>query len=585
MESRFRPHRPSGWGSTAWESTRASPFSNTASAWRVIRHPLRSPFTVSLIISLFLVSTANLSLWSSLFALESASMLNWHFLVATAVVLVASLHLILSTLTFKRVFKPAIIAICLFSSVSASFMDAYGVIIDEPMIHNVLETNRIEAVDLFSTQLLAYIVLIGVVPSALLLRFQIFYPTGWRAARSRTMTLVAAAAALLAAVGSDFKTFAICGREQKELRMRVNPVYPVYSMLRVLTRNNPPAATVSQIARDATRPYRTSSSKRRVLLLVVGETARAANFSLNGYARTTNPRLSRLQIINFSQAQACGTSTSVSVRCMFSRLNQEDFDRKRADSQENILDVLLRSGVSISWRDNDSGCKGVCNRVPTREFRRAQFKELCPYEECFDEVLLRDLESELLSGESDSLIVLHPRGSHGPAYYKRTPAAFKEFMPECSSNSVHSCTKSAIVNAYDNTILYTDHLLAELIRLLEQHQETLAGGVFYVSDHGESLGEHWLYLHGLPTAIAPDEQTHVPFLFWLSPTLRSQLRLDLACFTRRSHQPVSHDNVFDSLLGFFDVNTRLYDRSLDVFAQCRPEPEPGESTLALEGRS
>jgi lipid A ethanolaminephosphotransferase len=188
----------------------------------------------------------------------------------------------------------------------------------------------------------------------------------------------------------------------------------------------------------------------------------------------------------------------------------------------------------------------------------------------FDANLLEGLQAKIDQFQGDAVVVLHMMGSHGPAYYKRYPSAFEQFQPACRESQFSRCTQPQIVNSYDNTILYTDHILARLIELLQSYDsKSMATAMIYLSDHGESLGESNLYLHGLPYAFAPDVQKHVPMLLWLSPGFRADLKLDVACLQQRKHAAASHDNFFHSVLGLLDVRTKVYQSALDVFAACR----------------
>lgn len=310
--------------------------------------------------------------------------------------------------------------------------------------------------------------------------------------------------------------------------------------------------------------FRADCGPASVLVLVVGETARAREFAFNGYERDTNPQLANRGVIDFPDVQACGTSTSESLPCIFSSLGQNNFNRDRASHQENLLDILQRLGVTVLWRDNNSGSKGVADRVGYEELSRQTDAGLCIRGNCFDEILLRDLDRRLVEATGDMLIVLHMKGSHGPSYYKRTPPAFKVFSPECSMDNIQDCSRESIVNAYDNSILYTDHVLSRVIDLLKA--QNYATAMLYVSDHGESLGENGLYLHGLPYALAPGEQTQVPMIFWASDAFIKQKSLDVASLEARRQTPYSHDFIFHSVLGLFGVGSEVYRPELDIFA-------------------
>ena len=271
----------------------------------------------------------------------------------------------------------------------------------------------------------------------------------------------------------------------------------------------------------------------------------------------------------YPQASSCGTSTAYSVPCMFSALGKAGFSRAKAKAQENVLDVVHRVGVEVLWEDNNAGCKGVCARVPSEERFRETREPLCRDGECLDEILLTDFENGRFFDGRDRLVVLHQMGSHGPAYARRHPSGFAPFQPECQLDNVQACSREQIVNAYDNTIAYTDHVLASLIKRLQARSRDADVMLLYVSDHGESLGERGLYLHGLPEALAPREQTHVPLLVWMPPATQQALHVDAECLKTASVRAVSHDNLFSTLLGLFRIETRIYQPALDLFDGCR----------------
>jgi lipid A ethanolaminephosphotransferase len=232
------------------------------------------------------------------------------------------------------------------------------------------------------------------------------------------------------------------------------------------------------------------------------------------------------------------------------------------------LDVLAHAGISVLWKDNNSGCKGVCQRVTTENTEILNVKGLCADGECFDEVMLRGLQDYFDKLKNDTVIILHQKGSHGPAYYKRHPASFKVFMPECTNDQVQDCPQADIVNAYDNTILYTDYFLAEVIKLLKTNIGKYNTAMLYMSDHGESLGEDGIYLHGLPYSFAPEGQTHIPFIMWLSKDFSDSFGLDTECVKRQRNTAYSHDNLFHSVLGMLNIKTTAYQADYDVFSHC-----------------
>jgi lipid A ethanolaminephosphotransferase len=302
---------------------------------------------------------------------------------------------------------------------------------------------------------------------------------------------------------------------------------------------------------------------------VVGETVRGDSWGLNGYARQTTPRLAPLPLVNFADTTACGTSTEVSLPCMFAPVGRRHYDEARIRGSESLLHVLARAGVAVHWRDNQSGCKGVCEGLPSDSVTAATAPGLCQGERCWDEGLLRGLDERLQRAQGTQLLVLHMLGNHGPAYFRRYPPAFERFSPSCRHDDLGRCSQAEIVNAYDNAVLYTDHVLASLIATLQARADRIDTAMLFVSDHGESLGEKGLYLHGMPQAIAPREQTQVPMALWWSAGFGQAVALDRPCMQRRAAAPASHDNLFHTVLGLLDVKTALYEAPLDLSHGCR----------------
>ncbi len=315
-----------------------------------------------------------------------------------------------------------------------------------------------------------------------------------------------------------------------------------------------------------------------LLMLVVGETARAQNFGLNGYTRNTTPALARWQadegLVNFSQVQSCGTNTKVSVPCLFSPLTRTQGGDKTPE-HENLLDVLQRAGLAVLWIDNQAGCKGVCARVPNASTLDLKLPGLCDSGECLDPAMLVGLDERIAALDPvrrarGVVLVMHQMGSHGPAYFKRSAPDRKPFLPECTSNTLSDCPPEQLVNAYDNSIATTDHFLDLSLQWLKAKEKAGAfqTGLIYLSDHGESLGENGLYLHGVPYALAPQQQTHVPMVAWLSPSLQQRSGVGGACLRAQADKPISHDHLFHSVLGLMDVQTQAHELSLDILAPC-----------------
>lgn len=258
---------------------------------------------------------------------------------------------------------------------------------------------------------------------------------------------------------------------------------------------------------------------------------------------------------------------------MFAPVGRRDYDESRIRGQQSLLHVLARAGVAVDWRDNQSGCKGVCDTLPAKTLDASSGGALCDGDRCLDEALTQDLAQRLKDAKGTQLWVLHMLGNHGPSYFRRYPPAFARFLPECRDDDLRKCSPQETVNAYDNALLYTDHVLAGAIRSLEAASADVDSALVYVSDHGESLGEHGLFLHGLPYVMAPDVQKRVPMVWWNSAGFERAAGLAEGCLAPSlvglARQPLAHDHLFHTLLGALDVRTALHEPRLDLTQPCR----------------
>ncbi|CAG0971772.1 lipid A ethanolaminephosphotransferase [Rhodocyclaceae bacterium] len=469
---------------------------------------------------------------------------------------------------FGRMTKPVLIVALLTASVAAYFMDSFGTVVGEDMLRNVAQTDASEAFDLITPRLLVYFILLGVIPSALIWRTPLAW-RGWRSelmSRAKLLGLCLFGIVVMAVVfGSFYASFV---RGHKSLRTYANPAYFLLSTVKFIGGGKQPAgnAPLAVIAHDAHIPR--DDEDRELILLVIGETARADRLSINGYERDTTPRLKEANAVSLTNFWSCGTSTALSVPCMFSPQGMARFDPKKAGGEENLLDVLQRAGVNVLWLDNNSDSKGTALRVPYQSYKTPDINTVCD-SECRDEGMLVPLQDYIDSHpKGDIVIILHQMGNHGPAYFKRYPPEFEKFTPACRSKDLSQCTREEIGNAYDNALLYTDHFLGKAIDLLKRNDKTFETALFYLSDHGESLGEGGVYLHGLPRAVAPDSQLHVPAILWFGSGYDE---LDLPALLRKRHQRFTHDHLFHTLLGFLEVRTAFYKPELDILDGCRKD--------------
>jgi lipid A ethanolaminephosphotransferase len=498
---------------------------------------------------------------------------SWTFVLGLGLML-ASLHVLLTGLiSTRRSVKPVLAVMALVAAAAMHFTQAYGTVLDPSMLRNVLRTDMAETRELLSWSMALDLLLYAVLPIVLLGCAKVQQRTWRRALVSRALLLGLALATFVGALLWQFQPLASLMRNHKELRYLVTPANVLWSLGHVLVADARGAAQPRrQIGLDAAPgPSWAQRSKPRLLVVVLGETARSANWGLSGYARQTTPRLAGLPVLNFADTRACGTSTEVSLPCMFAPVGRRDYDEATIRGSETLLHVLARAGVAVQWRDNQSGCKGVCDGLPVEMVTPLLAPGLCQGERCWDEGLLRGLPERLQKAQGTQLLVLHMLGNHGPSYFRRYPPAFERFTPTCRDDDLGRCRSEDIVNAYDNAILYTDHVLASLIETLQASAGTVDSAMLYVSDHGESLGEMGLYLHGVPHAIAPREQTQVPMLMWWSAGFGESAALDRACMQRRAAEPAAHDHLFHTVLGLLDVKTALYEALFDLSAGCRPK--------------
>lgn len=499
---------------------------------------------------------------------------------AAMFVLVVSLHGLLLLLVANRwTVKPLLLLLTLVTASAGYYMTAYGVYLDPSMIRNVLRTNVAEAHELMGPRWALHMLVYAGLPLGLLWRVRLVNRPALRATGVRLGVLLLSAGVLVAAVMSVFQPLASLMRNRKEVRYLITPANLLWSVGSIAVADAKGAVQPRQpIGLDAAPgPSWAARQKPLVVVMVIGETARAANWGLNGYGRQTTPQLAQLPVLNFGAVHACGTNTELSLPCMFAPVGRRDYDETRIRGQESLLHVAARAGVAVQWRDNQSGCKGVCEGLPQDMVSAVNAPGLCTGDQCLDEGLVRDLDQRLKSAKGTQLWVLHMLGNHGPSYFRRHPPGFAKFQPECRDDDLRRCTPEQITNSYDNALLYTDHVLATAIAKLQARSAEVDSALVYVSDHGESLGEHGLFLHGMPYAIAPEVQTRVPMVMWFSDGFERGAGFKPGCLRPAlqrqaapgAAKPVAHDHLYASLLGLLDVRSQTRDAAWDLTQDCR----------------
>lgn len=494
------------------------------------------------------------------------------FIATIPLFLIFALSFVFSLFSFKYLLKPLFIIITLLSSSVFFAAFQYGVVFDTGMIENTVQTNQSEAFTYLNLSSVVNFILTGLIPAFLILKVKIEYKPVVKEVIHKLGFMLT----MLVGIGVIgffyYQNYVSFGRNNDELKRFIIPTYVIGSIAKYTNQHYFQTPLIyQQQGLDAVNTRIVNNDKGNLMVLVVGETARAMNYEYYGYEKPTNTYTKKHGVTAFQNMTSCGTATAVSVPCMFSNMTRTQYDARKAEAQDGVLDVLDHAGIQQVWLDNDSGCKGVCDRITNITIERDSDPELCNGDYCFDQVLLAQLDKTLSSIKNrDTLIVLHVIGSHGPTYYLRYPQSHKKFTPDCPRSDIQNCSDEALMNTYDNTILYTDYILGSVITRLKALDKEFNTGMIYVSDHGESLGEKGLYLHGAPYAIAPDEQVKIPLLTWFSPTFSHENKLDLNCLNEKAKRDrFSHDNLFDSLLGVMNIETTIYDEQLDIFATCR----------------
>lgn len=511
-------------------------------------------------------------LYSYLFSLESYSLA---FALSIPVFLFTLLYVVFSFFAAKGLTKVFFIPFLIISAVVSYASQKYGVMFNYGMIENVVETDVAEASSYLNFSSFFYVLALGLIPAFYLYRIEISYLPFWKELGVRVLTQLCAVLVFGGVAWGFYEDYASIGRNNRGIQRYIIPTEYLYSSVNYLNKNYLTAPLKYQSLGDDAQLARVRTEEKPTFMVVaLGETARAMEYEYNGYTRPTNIFTKLLHVQSLGAVESCGTATAVSVPCMFSFLTHDNYDKQVAAHQDNVLDVLAKAGVQVYWVDNNSGCKGVCERVVNINVDASDANPNCDGEYCYDQVLLPYLTQYLNQSKGkDTLVVLHLIGSHGPTYYRRYPEEHRFFSPDCPRSDIQNCTHEELQNTYDNTIRYTDFVISKIIDQLEMASANYNTALLYMSDHGESLGEKGIYLHGMPYGIAPSEQTHVPALVWASHEYQLDRSWQSACLEKQA-APVSQDVFSHSVLGMMGVETALYDEAMDVSAQwhCTEHP-------------
>lgn len=534
-----------------------SKFSRQLTDLPLLKSLSNSQTAAILFVVVFIMLSGNFSLFQGILNIYPLTLHNLPFLISIALFFTSLTAIFFLLISHGRWTRWVLATFLLIASQSAYYMDHLGVIIDTVMFDNILQTNRSEFSSLVTTSLILRTIIFGIIPAWLVVKYfpqPLSFKDELKSRLRAILLFLLAIVVLIIPFTADYTSFI---REHKLVRFYSNPTYSVYSAIKYATQQSSISVhsqPLLKMAEDA-KLLDPATSKKELIIMVVGETARADRFSLNGYKRLTNPELSKHQVVSFSNVSSCGTSTSVSVPCMFSSLGRAKYDKEKALDQENALDVIAKNGIAVLWRDNNSDSKGVATRIKYEDFKTPTLNPICKGE-CRDVGMLSGLDDYIEKNkDKDMMIVLHQMGNHGPEYYRRYPKEFERFKPACQTGELRDCSQEEVDNAYDNAILYTDYFLSEVIKFLKKYDEQYEVAMLYVADHGESLGEHGIYLHAAPYMFAPKEQTHVPVIAWTGKNFDYAIE-DIEPF---KDAKISHDDLFCTLLIAYELESKMCD--------------------------
>lgn len=468
------------------------------------------------------------------------SSLSGIVLITSLVVLMLVLNAFVFYLIFflsRYVGKFLLILFFNINAIAVYFVNTYGIIIDKTMIGNILNTNYAESSSFFSIKLIFYIIFLGILPSIFIFKVEIVNVSWKKFGITSSLTLLF----VLVLVLANASNWLWIDKNSKALGALAMPwSYSVNTALFYSDRYK--SNEKEMLLPDAT----IKDHQKSVVVLVIGESARRENFSLYGYAKNTNPLLSKMSDVYHFDANSSATYTTAGVKSI---LEHTDTDKL----YEILPNYLYRNDVDVIWRTTNWGEPPV--HIKEYQNREALLPK-CKGEGCdYDEILLTGLKEQILASKKDKvLIILHTSTSHGPTYSTKYPVRFETFKPVCNSVDLGKCSQTELINAYDNTIVYTDYMLAKIIEDLKQLNE-YNSAMLFVSDHGESLGEKNLYMHGVPMSIAPKEQYEIPFIVWISDGSKEV----------KSSKMLSQNHVFHSVLNFLDVESPIYKAEMSIF--------------------
>ena len=285
------------------------------------------------------------------------------------------------------------------------------------------------------------------------------------------------------------------------------------------------------------------------MVFIIGETTRWDHMGMLGYGRDTTPKLSKEKNLVAFRGYSCDTATKLSLRCMFVREGGVEDNPQRTLKEQNVFAVLKQLGFSSDllamqselWFYSNTMADNIAYREQIGAEPRNRGKRVD------DMLLVEEVKNSLAQHPNGKhMIILHTKGSHYN-YIQRYTRDFAKFQPECMGID-KSCSKQKLINAFDNTVLYVDSFIDDVIDQLRDKKAI----VFYAADHGESINEKE-HLHGTPRNIAPPEQFRVPMMVWMSDKYLANPDHERA-FKHLKQQadmkvPRRHVELYDTIMG------------------------------------
>ena len=507
----------------------------------LIKKPI-SLFAFSAIVSVATMLLYNIPFFNYVIGHTNQSTGIRLFLIASLVVVMLLVNFLMTYLVMylmRMVGRILLAIMAIINATSLYFILTYNIIIDEVTIGNVFNTRYSEASGFFSWSLWAFIIAFGVLPALFCLLQPVVIGKAKQMGRYCGTSLGIVLALLLANINQTLWI----GQHDTELGGYLQPWSYLVNSIRVTS------IRMAKQAEEIKLPDgKITNNEKAVVVLVIGESARKANFQLYGYKRANNPLLSKQQGLKVFQAQSCATFTTAGVKAILEPKNSGDL-------YEPLPNYAFRTGADVVWRTINWGEPPI--HIDEYESDIVLSKKYPNVDKRYDELLFTGLRERIESSKKNKvLIVIHTSTSHGPNYASKYPKKFEVYKPVAHNVEEGEKNVAKLVNAYDNTILYTDYLLSNMIDTLRSLKDWKSSMIF-ISDHGESLGENNMFMHGMPMKLAPKVQYEIPFLVWTSDGFRE--------YKSNLPEVLEQHYIFHSVLNLLSIQSPAYDKDYDIF--------------------